>query len=298
MVRSVYPFIASLIEKRSLSLSVRILLWVHLFRFTTDLGDSETSGFSNGDRDWTAILCVLFWVWLAIKLTIMQITTPLLVADFAGERQVLGASIDQGWFILGSLYVSRHITIAGYPLGSTHEYMAMASIAVLIAVAVACVVANESPKVNVENPLSFRVVAYLLTWAFPFTVERFGAKGVVAASTVPQTLLVIAAFVTKPMIVTQIAVVLITLSFRLVFVLVVPLIVHLMGSSDTDIGVYLGVMSTTGSFVSLFHYTVETAAGYDASSLEYMLPILIGSLAAVVGFSIWVFFFQVKMHAK
>jgi solute carrier family 45 protein 1/2/4 len=340
--------------------------------FTKDigeaLGNSNNSDFFNGSRNnWTEFFCIFFWIWLAITLAIMQITTSLLVADFAGERQVLGASISHGWNILGSLYVSRYISIVGYPLSSTHGYVAMASIAVLTAVVVTCVAANESPKMDVENirtlssklksivsgivafpgPLCvyglvafvldygnlvynwslfsffqmelfgagdcigvgcdlsqddfmkasnalndcshwvFQVVAYLLTWAFPFAIERFGAKRVVAAAIAPQALLVIVAFVTKPVIVTQIVVVLITLSHTLVFVLVVPLIVHLMGSSESDIGVYLGVMYTTNSLASLLHYIVKKSAGYESSSLEYKLPIFIGGLTAVVGLAIW-----------
>lgn len=60
-------------------------------------------------RPWTTFFAIVLYTWMDITVNIVQTPTYLFIADFAGERQTLGAAIGQGWSLIGSIFVAGYI---------------------------------------------------------------------------------------------------------------------------------------------------------------------------------------------
>ncbi|KAL3669735.1 hypothetical protein V7S43_005115 [Phytophthora oleae] len=69
----------------------------------------------------------------------------LLISDFAGDRQTIGAAIGQGWAVLGAVIVAGYTQCFGAAYKSLPWFMAMLSAFSAVSIGAACYVAKEIP---------------------------------------------------------------------------------------------------------------------------------------------------------
>ncbi|KAE9042809.1 hypothetical protein PR003_g3612 [Phytophthora rubi] len=112
-----------------------------LMGFTRELG--ELLGDSGNHRPWTAGLTILFYTWMDITVNVVQTPAFLIIADFAGDRQTLGASIGQASSTLGSILVAGYIYIFGAAHLTLRWFLGMLSVTMLASVGAVCVFAKE-----------------------------------------------------------------------------------------------------------------------------------------------------------
>jgi solute carrier family 45 protein 1/2/4 len=119
-----------------------------LMGFTRDIGEAlgdEGTGGSGTHRTWTAFFMVIFYAWMDITVNVVQTPLFLMIADFAGDRQTLGASIGQGWSTLGSIMIAGYIEFFGAAHLTLRWFLFMLSVCMVVTIAVACVAAKETP---------------------------------------------------------------------------------------------------------------------------------------------------------
>ncbi|CEG42733.1 glycoside-pentoside-hexuronide :cation symporter family [Plasmopara halstedii] len=114
-----------------LSAIAGVLCWI-LMSYTHELGNAlgDVGTGKPGevtDRTWTAVLTVFFYLCTDITVSLAQIPAVLLISDFAGKRQTLGAALGQGWATLGAIIVALY----------TEAF---------VCIGAACYVANEIPR--------------------------------------------------------------------------------------------------------------------------------------------------------
>ncbi|GLE02555.1 hypothetical protein PINS_up011393 [Pythium insidiosum] len=112
--------------------------------FTRQLG--EALGDHGDAHPFTAALTIVFYTWMDITVNVVQTPALLLIADFAGERQTLGASIGQASSTLGSLLVAGYIQCFGAAHLTLRWFLGMLSVTMLTTVGIVCVVAKETPR--------------------------------------------------------------------------------------------------------------------------------------------------------
>ncbi|TYZ64607.1 hypothetical protein PybrP1_008243 [[Pythium] brassicae (nom. inval.)] len=144
-----------------------------------------------------------------------------------------------------------------------------------------------------STDLMFNIVGYLYTWAVPFLVKKFGAKNVLIGSFLPQCLLMVMAF-TKNVTIDVFIVVITTVTQSVVFALLVPIIVHVMGN-EIDIGVYVGALNSAQCFGQLLNFAVGSAV--VETSFGYKLPVFLGGAFTLIGVFITIFFLKLKMYS-
>ncbi|RLN76163.1 hypothetical protein BBJ28_00002160 [Nothophytophthora sp. Chile5] len=114
-----------------------------LMGYTRELG--ELLGDSGDEsRPWTAWLTILFYTWMDITVNVVQTPAFLIIADFAGDRQTLGASIGQASSTLGSIWVAGYIYIFGAAHLTLRWFLGMLSMAMLASVGSVCAFASET----------------------------------------------------------------------------------------------------------------------------------------------------------
>ncbi|ETK90508.1 hypothetical protein F441_05862 [Phytophthora nicotianae CJ01A1] len=139
----------------------------------------------------------------------------------------------------------------------------------------------------------FSIVGYMYSWVLPWLVTKFGAKWMLVVSLFPQSLLIVMAFSTSVSL--NVAIVILTsLTITTLFVLNVPVIVHVLGH-DADIGVYVGVFNASNCLGQLLNFAV--GAAIVDSSMGYKLPIFLGGLMSFFGLVFTLSLFKVKMHS-
>lgn len=69
----------------------------------------------------------------------------LLISDFAGQHQTVGAALGQGWSVLGAVLVAVYTECFGAAYNSLGWFMGMLSIVMAVSIGAACYVAKESP---------------------------------------------------------------------------------------------------------------------------------------------------------
>ncbi|GMF20781.1 unnamed protein product [Phytophthora lilii] len=112
-----------------------------LMGYTRELG--ELLGDSGENRPWTAWLTILFYTWMDITVNVVQTPAFLIIADFAGDRQTLGASIGQASSTLGSIWVAGYIYIFGAAHLTLHWFLGMLAVTMLVSVGAVCIFAKE-----------------------------------------------------------------------------------------------------------------------------------------------------------
>jgi solute carrier family 45 protein 1/2/4 len=116
------------------------------------LGDYGTK--DHGSRKWTATFTIIFYAWMDITVNVASTPAQLLIADFAGDRQTLGAGIGQAWSVIGSLAVSLYISLFGAASKSLKAFMAMLCVIMILTVGIACIVAKEEPLKTDDEKMS------------------------------------------------------------------------------------------------------------------------------------------------
>ncbi|KAG7375797.1 hypothetical protein PHYPSEUDO_015241 [Phytophthora pseudosyringae] len=140
--------------------------------------------------------------------------------------------------------------------------------------------------------LLFSLVGYIFSWVLPWLVKKFGAKLVLAASLIPQSLLIVVAFsASVPLDVGIVVSTSVTLTTM--FALNVPVIVHVLGH-EADIGVYVGVFNAANCLGQLLNFTV--GAAIIETSMGYRLPVFLGGIMSFIGLVFTIFLFKVKMY--
>ncbi|CAI5703890.1 hypothetical protein KXD40_002546 [Peronospora effusa] len=127
--------------------------------------------------------------------------------------------------------------------------------------------------------LLFNVLGYLYSWMLPFLVHRLGARWVVTVACIPQALLMVMAF-TKLVAVDVLIVVLTAITQSTVFALVVPIIVHVFGTS-AQVGMYVGAVNSANCMGQLLNFLV--GAALVNTSLGYALPVFVGGALSLLG---------------
>lgn len=116
--------------------------------YTPQLG--ELLGDHGDNRFWTALFTVLFYTWMDVTVNVVQTPAFLIVADFAGDRQTLGAGIGQASSTLGSIMVAGYIYLFGAAHLTLRWFLGMLSVTMLLTVGAVCLFAKETPRM--KNP--------------------------------------------------------------------------------------------------------------------------------------------------
>ncbi|OQR84548.1 Glycoside-Pentoside-Hexuronide (GPH):Cation Symporter Family [Achlya hypogyna] len=126
------------------------LCWV-LMMYARELG--VALGDSASHQPYTALVTIVCYVWMDISVNITQTPVNLILADFAGSRQVLAASIGQGYSITGSFCVSGYILAFGPAHESIHAFLWMLIVVMLLTVGPVCAWAKETPLAQPSTPV-------------------------------------------------------------------------------------------------------------------------------------------------
>lgn len=130
-----------------------IICWA-LMAHTRDLGDwmGSTESEKNG---WTAFFMIICYAWMDITINIVATPAKLLVADFAGSRQVTGAAIGQAATTLGCLLVAAYIELFGAPWKlHLKVFFVFLGVVMFIAVGTVCLFAKEVPLRKEDKTIS------------------------------------------------------------------------------------------------------------------------------------------------
>lgn len=123
-----------------------------LMGFTKEFGTAMGDG--GDDHTWTAVFCIVFYVWMDTTVNIVQTPAFLIIADFAGDRQTTGQAIGQGWSVIGALMVSLYIWAFGNAYESLHEFLGMLAVVMVVDVTIVCLVCKETPLDPAEKDTS------------------------------------------------------------------------------------------------------------------------------------------------
>ncbi|KAF0683857.1 Aste57867_24132 [Aphanomyces stellatus] len=121
------------------------LCWV-VMSYARELG--VLLGDRGAHQPWTAFWTVLCYVWMDITVNMTQVPVSLILADFAGPRQVTAAAIGQGYSIAGSFCISGYILVFGPAHESIHPFMGMLVVVMLATALPVCLWAKETPYVG------------------------------------------------------------------------------------------------------------------------------------------------------
>ncbi|GMF31809.1 unnamed protein product [Phytophthora lilii] len=355
--------------------------------YTRQIGDAlgDVGSGKKGEethRFWTVFFTIFFYAWMDITVNVVQTPLNLMIADFAGERQTLGAALGQGWSTLGAVMVSGYIYIFGAAHLSLRWFLFMLSAVMVTTVSVACFFCQEKSCEKIEQltdstwvhvkkafesiyegfkslpgellkycfvifcvmygfsayngnkgqffgivvyggsakgantcasdctdaqdaynrgvrvaggyaDFIFSLLGYVYSWALPWLVKQFGAKWVLSASLIPQSMLMVMAFTTTIAVDVGI-VVLTTVTITTIMALNVPVIVHVLGR-DADIGVYVGVFNAANCLGQLLNFSI--GAGIVGTPMGYKLPVFLGGAMSFIGLLFTAFLLKIKMHS-
>ncbi|ETW05317.1 hypothetical protein H310_04269 [Aphanomyces invadans] len=113
--------------------------------YAREIGEAMGDVPGGTRQPWTAVWTVLCYIWMDISVNMTQVPVSLILADFAGDRQVTAASIGQGFSIAGSFCVSGYILFFGPAHESIHAFMFMLVGVMLLTAIPVCIWAKEEP---------------------------------------------------------------------------------------------------------------------------------------------------------
>ncbi|OQR91024.1 Glycoside-Pentoside-Hexuronide (GPH):Cation Symporter Family [Achlya hypogyna] len=108
------------------------LLLMHASDLGAMLGDSATS------RGYTAAITVFSYVWMDITVNVAQVPVGLLLADFAGNRQVTGATVGGLCTAAGYVTVAAYIAVRGPAHNTLPAFLTMLMILMAATVSAVC----------------------------------------------------------------------------------------------------------------------------------------------------------------
>ncbi|RHY94867.1 hypothetical protein DYB37_009727 [Aphanomyces astaci] len=117
-------------------------------------------GDGGGDRTWTTVVVVMCYIWMDITVNITQVPAGLIIADFAGHRQVTAASIGAGYSIAGSFAVSGYILVFGPAHQSIHLFLGMLIGIMLTTTLSVCWFVHETPLIESDDSIIVRPPKY------------------------------------------------------------------------------------------------------------------------------------------
>ncbi|EQC37364.1 hypothetical protein SDRG_05581 [Saprolegnia diclina VS20] len=130
------------------------LIMMHTVDIGEALGDTKSTQFTEYNtkgvpisRKWTTVFTVLCYIWMDITCNVTQVPAGLIIADFAGDRQVTAASIGGAYSIAGSFAVSGYILFFGAAHESIKSFMTMLIVIMLVTTMSVCFFVKETPYV-------------------------------------------------------------------------------------------------------------------------------------------------------
>ncbi|KAF0698270.1 Aste57867_11101 [Aphanomyces stellatus] len=126
----------------------------------------ESLGDKGDDRTWTTVFVVICYVWMDITVNITQVPASLIIADFAGNRQVTAASIGGGYSIAGSFVVSGFIMFFGPAHQHIQAFLGMLIAIMLITTMTVCYFVKEIPYKPAVKPPTGQMLkdAFVAVW--------------------------------------------------------------------------------------------------------------------------------------
>ncbi|OQR80619.1 Glycoside-Pentoside-Hexuronide (GPH):Cation Symporter Family [Achlya hypogyna] len=135
------------------------LCWV-VMMFCTDIGEAlgdtpahllSTLPEDQVTRKWTTVFVILTYIWMDITLNLTQTPLNLLIADFAGERQVTASSLGNAYSIAGSFLVSGYIMAFGPAHESVKPFMGMLIFVMVVTAAAVLIFVKEKVFVPLKE---------------------------------------------------------------------------------------------------------------------------------------------------
>lgn len=118
----------------------------------------EALGDKGESRLWTSLLTIFFYAWMDVTVNVVQTPAILIIADFAGDRQTLGAGIGQASSTLGSILIAGYIYCFGAAHLTLRWFLGMLSVTMVTTVGVVCLFAKEIPRA--KDPQDDLVTTY------------------------------------------------------------------------------------------------------------------------------------------
>ncbi|EQC35532.1 hypothetical protein SDRG_06823 [Saprolegnia diclina VS20] len=127
------PFLA-------LGAGASILCWV-LLMYIMPIG--RALGDTDIDRPWTSFLAVLCYVWIDITLNVAQVPLNLILADFAGDRQVTAQVVGGLITAVGYLIVAAYTYLFGAAYNSLQSFLGVLIGIMFVSSACVCLCVHE-----------------------------------------------------------------------------------------------------------------------------------------------------------
>lgn len=143
--------------------------------------------------------------------------------------------------------------------------------------------------------LLYNCLGYVSSFCIPFLVQAFGVKYVLLGSMLPQMFLMYLAYC-KSVAIGVVIVVMTAITQNIVFGLMVPTIVHVIGGTNSlKFGLYVGAMNSANCAGQFLNFML--ASMLVTTSMRYALPILVGGCVTCVGFFAGVAFFKISIKS-
>ncbi|OQR97552.1 Glycoside-Pentoside-Hexuronide (GPH):Cation Symporter Family [Achlya hypogyna] len=165
------------------------LVMMHTVDIGEALGDTKTAeinAYVNADqedkitRKWTTFFTVICYIWMDITVNLTQVPVNLIMADFAGKRQVTAASIGGAYSIAGSFAVSGYILFFGAAHKTIKSFMTMLIVIMLVTTMAVVIFVKEKQYVPVvaRNKSAEIKAAFAAVWTgirlLPYTLAVYG----------------------------------------------------------------------------------------------------------------------------
>ncbi|KDO22504.1 hypothetical protein SPRG_11688 [Saprolegnia parasitica CBS 223.65] len=137
------PFLA-------LGATASILCWV-LLMYIMPIG--RALGDTDIDRPWTSFLAVLCYVWIDITLNVAQVPLNLILADFAGDRQVTAQVVGGLITAVGYLIVAAYTYLFGPAYNSLQSFLSVLISVMFVSSSFVCLCVYEQPLPTTSTPV-------------------------------------------------------------------------------------------------------------------------------------------------
>ncbi|OQR90985.1 Glycoside-Pentoside-Hexuronide (GPH):Cation Symporter Family [Achlya hypogyna] len=134
------------------------------------LGDADANAIAanpeTASRKWTTVFTVLCYVWMDITVNLTQVPNSLMIADFAGDRQVTAAAVNGGYATAGSFFVSGYILACGPAHQSIKRFLSILIGIMLGTCLTVCLFVKEKQYTRVKTLSRCRQIgdAFLAVW--------------------------------------------------------------------------------------------------------------------------------------
>ncbi|KAH9117129.1 hypothetical protein LEN26_012783 [Aphanomyces euteiches] len=137
-------------------------------------------------------------------------------------------------------------------------------------------------------------VVLVVVLCLPYLVKRYGARRVTVCCIVPQMLLILMAF-SKSVVVDVGIAALCSITQATIYLLTLPLVVHVVGAASPDLGMFSGALNSAVCVGQFLNYLLSSVL--VRTSMGYALPVLIGGVMTSIAFVVALVKFHVNMHS-